>query len=318
MDEPAVFDHLVLAGGPPRSGTTLLARMLSVHPQLALRGDNPTFESWSLYRYADYSGLVDELRNARVNTRTAARWLFQDIVQDGRIGNIAPSPFLSSNTLAVGASPLHGMPRFQLPLAAFGPDFRLCLKSPEISFILPELGSAFPQARFVLVYRPVIETAESMYRKGHQWANAYHRRWNTERDAAGSRIPPVDTPDDLAVHWNEATDFQRCAIRATAFLRAMVEGARLLPEDRVHVYYHPDLRREPTRALTALAGFLGVSAAGFSIAERLVKPDEPNLPENLLREFEDIATILRLEPTLRTARQLSARDATTTIEGLPC
>jgi hypothetical protein len=304
MDELSIFDHLILAGGPPRSGTTLLAQLLSVHPQLALAGDNRAYESWGLFRYANYSGLVEELRSGRLRDEEARRYLYRHISREGWVNRVVPSPFLADNQRAVPDPPVNGVARFKLPVEDFGPNLKLCLKSPEISFVLPQLATLFPSARFVLVYRPVIEIAESMYRKGIEWPNAYHRRWNSERDASGNLIVPVNTPADLAPLWDQVTNFQRCVIRATAFLRAMLEGAEALSADRVYIYYHPRLRERPSQVLSDLAAFLGISPDGFGFSERLIRADRPNLPAEQIREFEEVSTLLGLDRCMALAEAL--------------
>ncbi len=310
MHERTILDHLILAGGPPRSGTTLLARLLSAHPRLALASDNQACESWGLYRYADYSGLVDELRHGRLHEDAAGPWLLGRIARAGWVNNITPSPFHGAQASAVADAPINGVARLRLPVEDFGTGLRLCLKSPEISFVLPRLAACFPRAQFVLVHRRVIETAESMYRKGNEWPNAYHRRWNRERDASGGRIVPADTPADLAAHWNAVSDFQRCVLRATAYLRAMAEGAAALPSDRVFVYRHARLREDPARVLAEMAAFLGVDAGGFGPAENLVRDERAEPSAAQQREFEALVPVLDLERSLATARALEDRHRT--------
>lgn len=189
--------------------------------------------------------------------------------------------------------------RYFVPCDRYGRDWFLCLKSPEIVFVIPELASAFPTARFVLVYRPIIEIAESMYRKGFEWAlPSYHRRWSKELDADGSPLPPPGVQETGRKLWPHATNFQRCVIYAASYLMALLEGIGTIERTRFFLYRHGKLQSDYEHVIEEVAQFLELEADGFHPFAAQVRPDslDPDtVPTNLRHEYEQIAKEIELE-----------------------
>ena len=121
-------------------------------------------------------------------------------VEDCREARQRPNPVLGNeipNWQTSGAGDHDQLGRRDVPYTRFKSDLRLCLKSPEISFFIKTLANAVPSAQFVLVFRPVIEIAESMYRKGFEWEIPYyHRRWANEKDQSRHLVAPPGVPRD--------------------------------------------------------------------------------------------------------------------------
>jgi hypothetical protein len=171
---------------------------------------------------------------------------------------------------------------------------RLCLKSPEISFVLPELAEAFPRCRFILAYRPVLEIAESMYRKGNEWATpSYHRRWTGEIDESGDLVAPPGVPGEWHGLWRTVSDFQRCVLYAASFVRAIALGMLQVSPDRIRVYDHSDLRARPSVLVTLLANFLDVEYSGFEGVISMIAPRVPRIPADLRTEHEAIEDTIK-------------------------
>jgi hypothetical protein len=174
-----------------------------------------------------------------------------------------------------------------MPIEHFRQRVRLCLKSPEISFVLPELANVFPSAQLVLVYRPVLEIAESMYRKGNEWQlPSYHRRWTGETDERGELIAPPGVPGEWHGLWRTVTDFQRCVLYAASYVRAIALGIARVPPDRVRIHDHSDLRERPAVLLTILANFLDVEYSGFEGSISAIVPGAPRVAADLRTEYE--------------------------------
>jgi hypothetical protein len=319
-----ILKRLILVGGPPRSGTTLLARLLNAHPEITVAADNTVYESWSLYYYRTRRGLVQELREGSLAPVQAQQRVLEYLVKEGEVWGIAASPKVARYPLALepvrpGSDEpmprglfwrtrrwlgrlgerkepdLHGLVRHRVPLSSYRDKLRLCLKSPEIVFVLKELASAFPRANIVLVHRPIAEIAESMYRKGFEWRLAsYHRRWRQELDDHGQPTPPPGVPEEWHGLWPAASDFQRCVIYAASYLRAMVLAVPKLAEP-VFVYNHVQLRKKPSSVLEPLAKFLGIDASGWREAIGIIRSESPEIPANLKAEYDSIAPVLAIQ-----------------------
>lgn len=286
-----ILDRLLLVGGPPRSGTTLAARMLNLHPRIYAAVDDHVHECWALYHYPSRRGLVDDLRRGPLDRDRVIECLARHLFRNNRLLGVAPSPKtgeLPWNKSNPGGGP--PLPRHDLPLDHWPQGASLSLKSPEISHVLPRLAELLPSARFVLVFRPLAETAESMFRKSRTVRRqaVFNRRWEEEKDEAGRLLPPPGIPLEWAGLWQQVTGFQRCLLNAAAYAKALVAGCALLPPERFFVYDHARLRAGMEPVVSALASFLGVEAAGFAGAAAMIRQEAPSMPEELAGQFEPL------------------------------
>lgn len=182
--ESFILNWLVLAGGPPRSGTTLLARILNSYPKIITAIDISVYEIWTLFHYRARVGLVPLLRTREMSPEEVQRYLLQHIVRDDKVWGIAPSEkgascplippptrpysttmnrdhaglrrsFVVKAKRVLKKSFVHkslftqkpainhqGLMRRRIPLEFFRNVLCLCLKSPEIVFVLPQLATA--------------------------------------------------------------------------------------------------------------------------------------------------------------------------------
>lgn len=264
---PKLFAGLILVGGPPRSGTTFMARSLGNHPQVAMAIDNHVHECLGLYDYSRRGGLVARLREgAPADPAALRRELRRHLVRDGAL-HVAPcgkraglESLPPPAATAARSLPDESLERRRLPLDRFRQEgLRLCLKSPEISFVLPQLAALFPQASFVLAVRPLPEIAESMFRLGARVKRfpVYHARWR------GENTPPPGVPGEWAGLWRDADDPHRCLLYAAAYLASLAEGVERLGRGRCLVYDHAGLRRRPQETLGAIAHFLRIDPGGL-------------------------------------------------------
>ncbi len=304
-----ILNRLILIGGPPRSGTTFAAGSLNSHPRIVTAIDDHVYECWALYYYRTRVGLVQDIRaqSPGINRESVKRRLREHLVSGDGFTGIAPSV----KTGGCPSAPLpvrpgveagradYNLNRCSFPLGRFGEEWRLCLKSPEISYVLPQLAALLPGAKFVLVYRPIVEIAESMYRKGLtvKKVSVFHKRWEGERDETGELVPPPGVPGEWSHLWPGVSDFQRCVINAAAYLRALVEGVKQLPAGRVFVYNHAHMRECPAEVFGGLASFLGVEESGFRSAVETLKVKAPEISLELidsLKEMEDVLSLNEL------------------------
>ncbi len=318
IDSYRITRRLIFAGGPPRSGTTLLAKLLNAHGEIVTVIDNSVYENWALYNYRLRTGLVQQIRDGIVRSdepQRAAHLIVSHIVQGSYLRGAAPGPGMEKYKavpLAPQAIAQSGdsavtrlkrlikrkfsrapqMPaRYLLPSNAFGNLRYFCLKSPEIVFVLSALADLFPGAKFVLVYRSVEAIAESMYRKGNEWRlPSYHRRWALERSPNGTPLPPPGVPREWHPLWEKAGAFQRCVIYASSYLRAMAEAVPALPAQSVFLYHHARLCQSPASVLDALFAFLGLSPARFARAfAPAIHDAQRGFPPALQDEYQEIA-----------------------------
>jgi hypothetical protein len=301
-----IFNRLIFVGGAPRSGTTFAARSLNHHPGIVTAIDDHVYECWALYYYRTRLGLVQQMRtqSRQMSQKEVKEVLQKHLFVDERFRNIAPSAKtddyrvcspLDRPDSVVTPGDFKWIPH-SLPINRFKKDWYLCLKSPEISHVLPQLAMYFSRAKFVLVYRPVIEIAESMFRKGltEKRFPVFHRRWEQETDEKGKWIPPPGVPEEWHELWQTGSDFQRCIIYAASYLKAEAEGIAKIPPARFFLYNHSQLRDQPVQLFAKLADFLEVDASGFNPALMELYPAEPLIEGNLKREYKKIESLLNL------------------------
>jgi hypothetical protein len=309
-----ILDRLVLIGGSPRSGTSFAAKSLNSHPRILTAVDDQVYECWTLYNYQTRDGIVEDLRNPSrtIRREEVIRRLQERLISNGYLSGIAPSkktekcvsvPLPNHNDVVLPAVETN---RILFPIDRLGKEWRFCLKSPEISYVLPQLVALFPKARFVLIYRPIIEIAESMYRKGMKVKKVpvFHKRWDGERDKDGELVPPPGIPGKWMDLWRQVNDFQRCVINAASYLRAFLKGAKQLPKQRFLVYNHAHLRESPWQVFNVLASFLEVDSAGFQPAIESLKRNAPEIPFDLLGAYQKMEKVLDLKKLMQNMENL--------------
>jgi hypothetical protein len=318
MKEIEILDRTIFVGGPPRSGTTFAAKSLNHHPGIVAAIDDHVYECWGLYYYRDRVGLVQDLRTRQLTPEQVKETLKNHLIVDNRLMGAAPSiKTAGCPQVAKIESPFPGsvrsvldkdLGRHAIPLDQFSSDWRLCLKSPEISFVLPQLAGHFPGSRFVLVYRPVSEIAESMYRIGNMVKQfpVFHKRWLEEKDKSGELLPPPGVPAEWNKLWQKASDFQRCVIYASAYIRGMLEGVSQLSPDRYLIYNHAHLRNSPDEIYQQLAAFLNVDASGFQPAVTQLNTGIPSIHRKLAKEYSKIEAKLGLKPMMKQIETLNS------------
>ena len=311
MNEIEIIDRTIFVGGPPRSGTTFAAKSLNHHPGIVAAIDDHVYECWGLYYYRDRVGLVQELRARNLTSEEVKESLKNHLITDNQLIGAAPSiKTADCSQVAKIDSPYPGsvrsvldkdLGRHVIPLEQFSNSWRLCLKSPEISFVLPQLAGHFPDSRFVLVYRPVSEIAESMYRIGNLVKRfpVFHQRWLQEKDDSGKLLPPPGVPAEWNILWQKASDFQRCVVYAASYIRGMLEGVNQLSPERYLIYNHADLRNAPDRIYQRLADFLNIDASGFQTAVTQLKTDLPSIPPGLTDEYFEVEAELALKMMIK-------------------
>jgi hypothetical protein len=320
MEAEEILRRIIFVGGPPRSGTTFAAKSLNMHPAFVAAIDDHVYECWGLYYNRDRVGLVQELRSRQLGPDEAQKALQGHLFAEGRLLGAAPSDKTAGYPRATNSPALfpgavrslkdRDLVRHEVPLAQFSRAWRLCLKSPEISFVLPQLARLFPEAKFVLVCRPLTEIAESMFRLGNRVRRfpVFQARWLGEKGDRGESLPPPGVPAEWNRLWQGASGFQRCVIYAASYLRALLEGMEALVPGRCFVYNHARLRNSPGPVFRGLARFLAVEATGFQAAGEQIQADLPPLQPELFEEYTALEMELGLQPLQQRFESLAAEN----------
>ncbi len=307
MTKKEILNHIVFVGGPPRSGTTFAARSLNLHPGFISAIDDHVYECWGLYQYRKRCGLVQDIRERSLLQEEARKILAKYLFANACLIGAAPSDKTKGFSLVDARHSLFPSLirsvldseslRFSVPLSQFSDKWRLCLKSPEISFVLPQLARYFPNAKFILVYRPIVEIAESMYRLGNMVKrfSVYHKRWMEEKNETGELITPPGVPDEWNNLWQSASDFQRCVVYTASYMRGLLQGIGDPDSDRYFVYNHRNLQKFPRHVFGQMARFLAVDVSGFQAAETQLKTESPLIPPQLEEEYAQIEAKLALK-----------------------
>jgi len=333
--EELIFQNMIFAGGPPRGGTTLLARLLNSHPEICTHIDNNVYECWRLYYYRNRTGLIKLLRTNEINGHEVKKYLADHIISDGYVSGLAlsnkiksmppaPDPVRPDGEHLSETEPVDLRSRLKnmlatrirrkkdkkeidsasdpvkqrrvIPAGDFIRNYRLCLKSPEVVFVLKPLAEHFPDAKFVISYRPIMEIAESMYRKGFEWnLPSYHRRWRVETDANGEAVAPPGVPEEWCNLWKSASDFERCVIYATSYMRAIAENIPTLSSEKVLVYDHKKFRSEPESVTSKLSSFLGLQHNFEKSFFINIKNEEPTICGELKNKYKRFLSSLDVE-----------------------
>jgi len=212
--------------GCGRSGTTLLARILATHPEIAVY----PYEANELWHPKTFpwtrSKVVVPPIWADARTYTTISLEHRDLRDDGRLAG------------AFGA--------YQL----FSGGKRFVNKSVLITFMLDYVLRLFPEARFIHLVRDGRAVALSFARKEHGKMDRAPQRFEEQ----GYLLSMDELVEAFALHWKEHIDE----------IEHQKDRLSLAAAGRIHELRYEDLCVEPARELDALAAFIGVDRQGFS------------------------------------------------------
>ncbi|HET6363084.1 MAG TPA: sulfotransferase [Gemmatimonadota bacterium] len=263
--------RLLLIGGRPRSGTTLLRDLCDAHPYMTLTHEFGTFaalnEPYHVYR-----------------RRILGRWRAQPILKCRTFRPLSTMSrprrwAISTRGHAFAIRYLGKIRRYRsgpIDLSAIDATLRevfpragiLGDKTPEYVHLLDKLAPTSGLSS-VMIYRDCRDVTSSHLKMARtSWRN---HRW----------IRDQDTAEKVARLWVDALE--------------TMERHR----DRIHIIRYEDLVREPRRELTRLAEWLGVDPAGFPEASiRSVRDNGIGKHRNGLSEQEMEAVMNIAGPTM--------------------
>ncbi len=151
MTEQYTGDNLIFIISQPRSGSTLLQRVLAGHPEI-----QTSAETWLMLHP------VYGLRASGIDTEYDARFAREGVTEF--IENYAADPSIYDKAIRAWAKTI-----YEDALAKHGKTLFLD-KTPRYFFIIPELYRLFPDARFIFLIRnpmAVLASELSTYVKGN-------------------------------------------------------------------------------------------------------------------------------------------------------
>lgn len=265
--------RLLLIGGRPRSGTTLLRDLCDAHPDITLTHEFGTFvalnEPYHVYR-----------------NRILRRWRAQPILH---CRTFRPLPTMSrSRRWAISTrghvfalrylSKIRRCRPGRIDLSAVEATLREVFpgagivgdKMPEYVHLLDRLAPTSGLSS-VMIYRDCRDVTSSHLKMARtSWR---HQGW----------IRDQDTAEKVAKLWVAALE--------------SIERHR----DRIYIIRYEDLVREPKRELAVLAEWLGVDPTGFP--ERSIR----NVRDNNIGKYEDVLSEQELEVVMNIAGPTMAR-----------
>src|SRR4051812_32643601 len=165
--------------GRAHSGSTLLARMLALHPQLAMAPDNLLIAS-----------LQRKYRHARWNARTEDAFV-RDLMRDQRMRAWAlDAQRLSQRLVECGPALTFGE-ACRIVYASYARDvlgrapLAIGDASSRQTLFLPRIEHALPDARFVHITRDYRASIRGFFRAALEWGNAaaQAQRWKEYNQA---------------------------------------------------------------------------------------------------------------------------------------
>lgn len=296
------FQQLILVAGPPRSGTAVTARSLNEHPRILTVSDDHVSECWGLYQYRTRTGLIQRLRDGEIpaGSPRAQQELYSYLVNDGFLRGVEPSGKTAGWPVSTPEEAGAGHPvrsvrdrnliRHMTPVAELDPERWLCLKSPEISLVIPQLAQAFPSARFIVICRSLEEIACSMYCLGESVNRfpVFHRRWAEEKNNAGQWQPPPAVPPGWISLWQRADGFERCVLNAGAYLKSLAEGLHAIPRNRFRLFSHQALKINPVKVFQQWGSLLNLDPDGFGPALGQIQNSPVDVPQKLMKKCRKI------------------------------
>ncbi len=217
--------------GAPRSGTTLIGRMLGLHPDIVSPGETHFFED--IYGRRHLFGTLA----TRDNLERAAEHLMTALGRFRQRGQSIVDKALTTASLVVRTEALGGnydglYLAFLSLIAEAEGKTRFCDDTPRHLFSLPTILRFFPDAKII-----------GAVRDPRDFLSSYKHYWKVaaEADRIRALYHPVMTP----LIWQSS---------AQVLARA---HARLGPE-RIHLLRYESLTAAPEEAARGLCDFLGV------------------------------------------------------------
>jgi hypothetical protein len=138
-------------------------------------------------------------------------------------------------------------------------------QTPESTFLIPELATAFPDSHFLHLLRDGRDVVSSLMERG--WLAGSTRQQLTVGSACGEAVDEAGHPfgayarfwveSDRRLEFEMASEARRCAWAWRRYVSTALDGLAALDARRVTTIRYEELVREPTRIAEELAIDLG-------------------------------------------------------------
>ena len=243
--------------GTGRSGTTILGRILSMHPEVGFLNEPKAIWHY-LYPFED---LIGNYSRGAANYRLGPGEASQDVVEK--------------------AHRIYGAYLF----STF--SNRVVDKYPELIFRIPFVKAIFPDAKFLFLVRNGWNTCHSIMKwsknrssevdhERHDWWGVNNRKWKL----IVSQLV-LNEPRFFMKHQDIAALTRQVDMAAVEWIITMQEGLRALstyPAETIQMLRYEDLLSQPKEFLSVILDFceLGNDAKVFEFALKSLKPGRFN------------------------------------------
>jgi uncharacterized protein (TIGR03032 family) len=243
------FDRPIFIVCPPRSGSSLLFETLAQAPEL-----------WTI------GGESHQVMETIPALNPA---------QQGYASNRVGAEAATATTVAELAHGFYGQLRDRdgQPVGDRGERLRFLEKTPKNALRIPFLAAAFPEARFVYLFRDARDTISSML-----------DAWRSRRFITYPQLPGWSgAPWSLLLtpgwrEWNEKPLHEIVARQWAATLRYLVDDLSALAPDRVAIASYSELTRDPESEIASLCHRLDLTwdrpISGLPLSRHTLTPPD--------------------------------------------
>lgn len=217
-DSFQIIEKPIFIVGPPRCGTTLLARILNLHPDVFIPGE--THYMPDIYSRRDSIGdLGLEASRAKVIERLKTIYdRFNEAADQDRVDLLFDNHQLSERLNVVATSHRAALAAFLQAQMELEGKKRWGNNVPKDLFYIDDLLELFPDALIIMCARDP-----------RAFLDSYRHKWRVTRDTEADRLKALYHPITTSLLWNTSIR----AMRSWQSLFDSGQGLRVLYEDLV-------------------------------------------------------------------------------------
>jgi len=280
-------NHTLVITGAPRSGTSLLGKLVSSLEGIEYHYEPPMV--WVLSALLSMKALSPEAASVLLQLH-----LHEDLLLEsahGRKANLRPgdeSLVLNSMPWAELHARWHNIRnRDDAIRYILEKKLRLAFKTPSVLDAIPFLRSALPESKFLIIMRDGRDVVRSILKKRWLSEEGLENNYWPYKVVDGFKVPHL-VEDEKAGEWSRMNEMTRACYlwRRDAEFAIQTRAAGL--GNRLHIVTYEALRRDPATAMGEVANFLSTKPTNLTkLAIMSVRPmaDRPEAGRN--QEFAE-------------------------------